>query len=745
MNGSNQTNSLSSDAGNSGWSDGYGQGGMPAQQEGFALDPIKVFWTVYGYRWLILCILIAGALIGVVQTSIQTPIYSSSIKMEILTSEIRAVREFEVVSEGRVARFSAIQNAKEKLRTRKLARRVVYALNLTEKPDFYAPNKGSPLGALMRKMMGRSNDRDRRVPDAAKREERAISQVVSGLTVTDRRQSSILRVTFEHPTRAYTHLVVNQIGESFNELNIDQTIETSSEVRTFVEDQVESAKTQLTDSERQLNEYAKLIDFTDVGEEPSLLNSRMNSVNSALNQAVQDRLAAELIVSQIESGKAVSLPEVIENKAIQAIKSKIAEFQITYQEKLGVYKPNFPEMVQLRSQIAELQKQLVTEVSIISDSFIIQLEQIREKERSLQNELERLGETQQDFREKYVEYTILKRDVDSKRAQYAAMVVKLNEVGIGADLRKESAAVLDQARPARGPVRPRGLFNVIAWVALALALSGVVIYLLELLKNSFFTPDQLETDLGINILGIIPYIETADDPHLSNEDTAGFEEAYRSLRTAIQFTNLGGANKTLAVTSSEPSEGKSITSFKVAEGFASLGNKVLLIDADMRKPKLHKWFGQSNTIGLSTLLSGSVDETDNADLYHDTGIPNLTFMSAGGIARNAADLLASHDMGKLIHTASKDYDFVVIDTPPIMGLADTPIISRYTSSTLFVVAARQVPRKSAQVALKRLRDNGTNVIGGCMTKFRQNKHDYSYNYTYSYSQSDYYNPKEDSA
>ena len=194
------------------------------------------------------------------------------------------------------------------------------------------------------------------------------------------------------------------------------------------------------------------------------------------------------------------------------------------------------------------------------------------------------------------------------------------------------------------------------------------------------------------------------------------------------------------VTSSEPSEGKSITSFKIAQGFAALNYKVLLVDADIRKPRLYKWFGVSNTLGFCSLLAGTVDEDTKPGLFKATEIPNLSFLPAGGTLSNAADLLASNETVNLIHAFSQDYDLVVIDTPPVMGLADAPIIARYAAATLFVVSARQVSRKSVRVALNRLVSNGANVIGVVLTKFMHEKHDYTYNYGYKYSRSGYLTP-----
>lgn len=722
-------------------SDGpYGSGRMPDSklaENDNNFDPIRLFWLVLGYRWLLVAFTLGGLLAGYVYSSMQTPQYRATVNLEILNNNPKSISEFEVIGQSRLERASALENAVFKFRTRKLAQRVVYELGLSEKPEFYLPpqNRFSPKN-ILRRAFGKTNARTSTTLDAATREARAINVLLKGITVSNKRRTSIITVKFAHGSASFTHQVANQLGKSFISLNVDQTVEASGKVRSFIQQQVVLSKEQLTLSERRLNKYAKSIDFTEFGDEPSLIISRLSSINEALNQTVQERLVLKLVVDQIANGRAISLPDVVNNQVVQVIKSKIAELKVTYQEKLGVYKANFPEMIQRRSQIAELNSQLSQEIRIISDSFFIRLEQVQLKEKSLRQELHRLGAAQQEFREKFVEYTILKREVDGNHANYSSLVVKMNDIGIGSELRSERAVILDLAIQPSTPFSPNKLKITLVALALAWAIVGITIYVLELLKNTFATPDQLDQELNIAILGIIPFHAAADTPREETEDSAAFEEAYRSLRTAIQFSSQNSNCLSLSVTSSEPAEGKSITAFKLAEGFAKLGRKVLLVDADMRRPKLQKWFGLGNTLGLSTFLSGQMTPEEEAESLVQTDIPNLYFLSAGGIPRNAADLLASAQMPKLIHSASKEFDVLIIDSPPVMGLADAPIIARHTSATLFVVAAKQATRKSVSTALKRLQDSGANVVGVTMTKFRLEKYDY--NYSYGYMQNNYY-------
>ena len=240
----------------------------------------------------------------------------------------------------------------------------------------------------------------------------------------------------------------------------------------------------------------------------------------------------------------------------------------------------------------------------------------------------------------------------------------------------------------------------------------------------------MENELNIPILGVLPYTETGELLETFDNPNSALSEAYRTLRTSVQFTGTDTNIRSLMVTSSEPSEGKSTTAFRLAHDFASLGRKVLIIDGDLRKPRMHRLFNTDAGIGLSNLLTNVVRGGDVIKIFRETDNPNITFLSAGTIPPNPSDLLVSQKMGLTIHYCTKKYDLVIIDCPPVMGLSDAPIIARQVDATLIVVSSKQVTRKAAKNALKRLRSVGANVIGCAFTKFKVNQLDYNYAYRY---------------
>ncbi len=713
----------------------YGYGSYPDTYEdegGF--DPLKLFWYVVHYRWLIAAFVIAGVICGALFTFMQTPLYKSSTEVEIFTQGARVIEDLEAVSQS--YNRIAFETARRKMLSRELARRVVFELNLTEDANFLAPTPSFSLMNIFYRIFGKSSEDTLSDLSPERREQRAVSLVQRNASAEAIRETSIIELGYSHPIPKYTSLIANQMAKSFIDQNIDTKSQTSNLARQFIEDQVRDTKIKLQDAETALVQYAQAQGITLTGDEASLVLGNIGEINSALSEAIQERLAAERYYQQIQDGNAAALPEVFNSPSIQANKQVLTGLKATYMEKLATLKPGYPEMQRLQAQINELQNQMNGEIEAIANSVELKYEQAKQKEAALKQELAGLETQQSEFQEKNIQYTILKREVDSYRAQYQSLIDKLNEVGVGAELRSANASIIDLARTPGSPYSPSLIKNLLAAVFLFCAFACLIIYVLELMNNTFAIPDQLESELKIPVLGIIPLVPQSEMSEAFQNPASTLSEAYRTLRTSVQFTGTDESIRTLVITSSEPSEGKTTTTYKLAEDFAALGRRVLVIDADMRKPRMHRMFNTDNGIGLSNLLSNVVKSGTAADIFRKTNNSNITFLSAGTIPPNPADLLISQKMGLTLHYCKKRYDLVIIDSPPVMGISDAPILARQADATLMVVSTKQVTRKAAKNAYSRLRSAGANVVGATLTKFTVNKLDY--NYAHRYMHYNYY-------
>ncbi|WP_245479342.1 polysaccharide biosynthesis tyrosine autokinase, partial [Mesorhizobium sp. M7A.F.Ca.CA.001.16.1.1] len=670
----------------------------------------------------------AGLVAGVIVTMMQTPKYQATTQLEVLVPSAKVFQDIEVVSENSDVR--AFLTAREKLKSRALAQRVVFQLGLGERPDFLFPTPSfSPSNIVYRAFgMSKSPSIEEKTPE--EREAIAIKRIQEDLTVNLVTNTSLLSITFVDQKPKYASDVANQVAQSFIDQRLDQTSETSDLARQFIQEQVLQVKQKLQTSEKELVTYAKDAGITVTGDDKSLIGSNIEALNTALATAIQERLDAGRVVDQIEKGRGSSLGPVLESEGLQKLSDKLADLTSQYQQKLGILKPGFPEMQQLQSQIKELQRLYNNGVLAITDSLRLKYQEAQNKETDLKSKLAEMERQQVVFNDKNIKYTILKREVDSNRSQYDSLIAKLNEVGVSSELKTQSAAIVDFASLPTAPYSPRLSINLAVALALFMALAASIIYIIELLNNTFTNPEQIEKELGLTMLGILPLVGDRELIASIADQKSGLSEAYRSLRTSLQFSGAEGAPRSLLVTSSEPSEGKSTTSFKLGQDFAALGARVLLVDGDLRKPNLHRLFGLDNAIGLSNLLTNTVRKDDLPGIFRPTKYPNVTVLTSGTIPPNPADLLSSPKMALILTNLGKRFDLVIIDAPPVVGLSDAPILSRLAEGTLMVVSTNQVTRKSAKTALKRLRSAGANVIGAAMSKFTVNKFDYNYAYKY---------------
>jgi succinoglycan biosynthesis transport protein ExoP len=712
---------------------GYGDRFNP-EDDNDSIDLLKILWFVVHYRWLIAACLVTGLVCGVFFTLIQTPKYRATAQMEIQTAGAKVIEDLEVVATS--TDFRMFETTREKMRSRDLANRVAYELDLANKPDFLAPAPTFSLGNILRRITGSTPQLEFDDISPDQRAGIASSILRESLTVELKRNTSLLEVSFSHPLPQYAESVTNQFVRSYIDQNVDKRSETSGLAREFIEQQVVETKEKLQQSEKALVAYAQKEGITLTGNDTSLVSENINEINKAISDAVQERLDIARLVKQIEDGDSTTLPEVFKSESIQSNKQKIAELKATYQEKLSTLKPGFPEMVRLRAQFNELQNQVNLEIGAIARSTKVLYEQSVDKEAALKVELADLERRQSEFQQKNIQYTILKREVDSNRSQYESLIGKLNEVGVGSELRSSNASIIDLAVRPNNPYTPRLSINMaIAFAFFAMLAAGIIL-LLELMNNTFSTPDQIENDLKLSVLGIVPKVPEASVSDEFNNPQSGLSESYRTLRTSMQFTGTDAGLKTIVVTSPEPSEGKTTTSLAIAENFANLGKRVLLIDGDLRKPKLHRVLKTDNATGLSNLLTNVVLAGGVESVFQPTGNPNLTFMSSGTVPPNPADILMSPRMGVMLQLCKKRYDMIIIDSPPVIGLSDAPILARQADATLLVIATKQATRKSAANALKRLKAAGANVVGAAMTKFSIDNLDY--NYAYRYMKSNYY-------
>lgn len=701
--------------------------------DGDEIDLLAYWRILVKRRWLVLSILGGVVALALLATLMATPIYRATAVLQ-LEKEGQQVVQVEGVQPGGDSGWDPdfLTTQYELIRSRSLAERVANELNLTEAAleRISAPGWTSRMLALLRPKAKEAPTEAETKVDAASQLRTAASVVRGGLSVEPVRSSRLVKIHYDSPSPQFSARVANAISEGFIASGLERRFGASSYAKTFLEDQLKLTKAKLEQSERQLVAFAQKENIVNTGEGgQSLATQNLTQLNAALAAAQDQRIRAEARWRQASSG---AMPaDMIGNSNIRPLQQQKAVLQGTYQQKLQTFKPDYPEMQQLKGQIDELNRQIAQETGGVRASVRAEYSAAAAQERMLMNQIAALRTQALDVDGRSIQYNILKREVDTNRELYDGLLQRFKEVGVAGDVRSNNISIIDRAEVPSGRFKPSLFRNLAMGLLLGSMLGVLIAFLLEFLDDTLKTPDDVEQKLRLAVLGIIPRLGPKENLLSVAKDTrSSFSEAYRSVRTALQFATDHGVPKTLLVTSTGPGEGKSTTALALARNFAELGKRVLLIEADMRNPSLHRTLGlQGHGVGLSNLLAGG------ATLSQSTvEAPEERFkvILAGPLPPNPAELLSGSKLVSALTIAREHYDQIIIDGPPVLGLADAPILSNVVEGTLLVVNSSKTRISAAQAALKRLLTARARVVGALLSKYDPKTAGYGYGYGYQY-------------
>ena len=388
-------------------------------------------------------------------------------------------------------------------------------------------------------------------------------------------------------------------------------------------------------------------------------------------------------------------------------------------------------MQQLKGQIDELQRQIGQETGSVRASVKAEYDAAASQEQMLKGQIASLRDQALDVDGRSIQYNILKREVDTNRQLYDGLLQRYKEVGVAGDVRSNNISIINRAEVPMWRFKPNLTLNLAIGLLLGGMLGVLAAFLLEFLDDTIKTPDDVEQKLKLAVLGIIPKLGPKENiASVAGDPRSSFSEAYRSVRTALQFATDHGVPRTLLVTSAGSGEGKSTTAMALARNFAHLGKRVLLIEADLRNPSLHRSLGlKGQGVGLSNLLAGGCTL---AEATLDTEEPGLKVVLAGPLPPNPAELLSGSKLVSMLTVAAERYDQVILDGPPVLGLADAPILANAADGTLLVVNSAKTKINAAQAALKRLLAARARIVGALLSKYDAKTAGYGYGYGYHY-------------
>jgi polysaccharide biosynthesis transport protein len=697
-------------------SGGYGGAYPPIDHKttGFVAKLLEFWWILKKRKWVILSVLLAFLAIGALLTLMTTPLYTATVRLQIDRNVAKVVEGGNVTPlEG--SDFEFIKTQYELLMGRTIGERVVSALKLGNDPDFIKARGFSLFGAI-RELFASSDGGQASI----NRENAATSVVMDNRTVRPVAGSRLVDISYSDPDPARAQRIVTGLADTFINSNLDKRFQANSNAKVFLEDKAAQLKSRLEESEKALLEFGQKEQIVSAEEKSNIAESNLASANATLGSLAAERIKSYELWKQVGSAKAINLPQFLSNGVIDGLRAKRNSLETEYQEKLETFKPSYPAMVQISNKIAEIDRQLASEVDTIKRAYKAAYESSLSQEEEMKKRIDILKAEVLDLQKRSIEYNILKHEVDTNRGLYDGLLQRYKEVDIAGGVGANNVFVVEKAALPRSPSSPQRARALMTSLALGAVAGLGAAYLLERLDDTVRTSEDLERVTGLTTLGIIPKNERGKAFEAELVDPRShISEACRSLCTALQFATESGLPRTLLISSSAPGEGKSTTAIVIAKHFATMGLKVLLVDGDLREPSLHVNLGLHNGTGLTDLLTGALSPPE---VIQDAGFRNLAFVASGPLPPNAADLLGGARMHSFLSVSMEIFDLVVIDSPPVIGLADAPLLSSMAAATIFITSAGQVPIGLVRNALKRLQFARGCVIGTVFTKFDAKRH-----------------------
>ncbi len=580
-----------------------------------------------------------------------------------------------------------------------------------------------------------------------------VHRVKGRLTVLPIGKSNLFKVAFDSFDPKLSASVVNTTVSEYMRLDRLRRLDSTSGAKKFLKAEIAAIQAKLESSERDLTDFARKNNIVDVEEKDNIMVQRLSDLNAQLTEITSARVAAEASWSQASSGSGLNiLPEVLENPLIDQLKLTQSELQGEYLKLSKIYKSEYPKLKQLKAQLDDTNEGLNREISRIAGGIKSSYEQLLNRERLITGKVEEQKEALLVIKDKSVQYNIIKREWESNRQLYAGLLDTMKEVGVSGGMEPNNIAVIDLAKVPNSPYKPNLVLNATLAGILGLIVGLGIAFLLSFLDNAVRTPEDIENVAGLPSLGLVPLESKATRKRRKKQVTvsevdvisryqgmlefkshyerkSNIAEAFRSIRTSLMFSSPSGLPKVIQITSTIPGEGKTTLASNLALVLADNGAKVLLVDADLRKHRLHKVFGVPSSPGLSEAIISGVDR----DFSINVPIDNLYLLPAGTTPPNPAELIGSQGMSKFIERAREGYDHVVIDSAPLLGLADSVVLSTKVDGIVYAVNSGLVNKDNLREGVKRLRRVHAPLLGAILNNVDMSSEEYGYYGEYYYS------------
>ena len=694
------------------------------------------YWHVLlARRWTILAVFATIVTITAIATFKQTPIYRASTTIQI-DRENSNVLSFKDVYQIESATDDTLQTQYKVLASRSLARGVIDQLHLDREEAFKPAEGGISLSSYLTPVLDlfsppptASGEPDRMRP--------LIDTYLGGLTVAPVRQARLVVVNFESKDPKLATRIVNAHAKHYIEQNFQFKLDATHDAERFLQAEVNKLKGTVENSEDRLQAYSreKQILITEQGQNTA--TDQLTRLQEAYNKTQEDLVQKKSYYDLIEEGQGDVLPQLLTNPLIAELSSKLAE-QEKEESRLRVqFGEKWPARERILSEIETIRKRIREEKDRIINTATAEYTASASRQRTYHVALEAQRALVETLNQDFIQYNILKREADSNKQVYDSLLQSQKQASVSASLRASNIRIVDPAEVPDRPVKPRKALNLALGALMGMVFGVGLAFFQEYLDNSMKSPDDVARFLKLPTLGTIPNLQS-----LSEKGAYGYgygyglkkaakelnkttekiplelishgspsslmAEAYRSMRTSLLLSSADHAPQVVLVTSAVPSEGKTVTAINTAISLTQTGKRVVLVDGDMRKPRVHSVFALGNVPGLSSFLTGSAVLKD---VLHESPVPNLFILPCGIIPPNPGELILSSRFAQLLQVLRQYFDYVVIDSPPVANVSDARVLASSADAAILVVKAFSTSRHLAKRAADLLMQSRVRNIG----------------------------------
>jgi capsular exopolysaccharide synthesis family protein len=677
---------------------------------------------------------------GAVSTLKKTPIYEATAQV-LIEKEVRRATSLNTVLDEQQSYYDDdfYPTQFKILQSRRLAWRAIEALGLSRPAEADArPATSAPEAGLMNRTLtsiGQAVGAPKRIEpppaDETSTQSAQIGEFLSGLTVMPVKNTRLVDVKYMSPDPVIAERAANAVVDQYIKQSLDFRLAASKEANDYLSEQLEEQRKKVEQSETALQQYKETHDAVALDDKENTVVTKLADLSARVTRATSDRMEKEgiyksLLAVKDDRDKLEGTTSIVSNRTIQDLKAQLRDLRknrADQAQKVG------PMMLQgIDTQIKTIETTLDAEEDKVVDAIKNDYLTAKATEESLASALAEQNRQTLSLNRKGIEYAALQREAASNRTLYDNLLQRAKETGVSSEFKGSNIQVVDRAEIPREPVLPRRSRDLFIAFLQGVVLALVLAFGFEYLDSRIKTPDELKTYLGLPFLGLVPSVSSkefeSETPLINNGNVPpSFSEAIRAVRTSVIFSSADEGARTVVITSTAPSEGKTLISSNLAVGLAQAGQRTLIIDGDMRRPRLHGVFGRPQEPGLSNVLVGTSPLHDALVM---TNIPNLYVLSAGHLPPNPAELLGSTRYLELIEELRQVFDWILIDAPPVMAVTDAAIISHTSTGVVFVVGAEMTSRRNAVAAVEQLQQARAKFIGAVLNRVNLERHSYYY-------------------